>query len=426
LGNLPHKGFAMKITFALLLVFASTAVGRAEDSLPELVKKVQPAVVTVVSYNPAKAMPSLGTGFFVAADRIVTARHVIGVANRAELRTAAGATLRVLGILAEDRPRDLVLVQVTKPGGPVAILPIAARQPELGERLFTVASPLGLEFSVSAGVASAFRDVADSGTVVQHTVQISAGSSGGPLLNFRGEVVAIQTGMITEGKRTISAGQGLNFAVLSRYVTPLKAAKLRPLEQTAKDLPAEWVPPITANIDRVSLYPLTRDDFPASLAFFEEATRREPQEPDAWFRLGLCQEKCGKPKQSRESYLKAISLRPGFGLALNNLGAVYNGLGKYDAAIDVLERAVKSDDKLLDAHASLAFAFYHLAKYPQAAAAADRALKLNSNHGNSLYYLALSCQHMGQKKRAGQQLDYLRKIDPKKADELQAAMKAAK
>ena len=234
---------------------AGRGVGR--NSLPELVKKVRPAVVTVVAYNPAKAMPSLGSGFFVAPERIVSARHVLTAANRAEVRTATGVTLRVTGILAEDRPRDLVLMQIEKPSTATATLDVAAQQSEPGEKVFTIAAPLGFEGSVSAGVVSACRDVPDSGLLMQHTVQVSIGSSGGAILNYRGEVVAVQTGMMTEGKRTISAGQGLNFAVVARYVAALKPGKLRPLADAAADLPAEWLPPITANIGKLSLYSLT-------------------------------------------------------------------------------------------------------------------------------------------------------------------------
>lgn len=384
-----------------------------------IVKKVKPAVVTVVSFDPGKGMPSLGAGFFVAPDRIVSARHVMAAAERAEVRTSAGATLRVAGILAEDRPRDLVLLQVDKPPSPPAVLELAREQPEVGERVFTIGTPLGFEWSVSEGIVSAYHDVPGGGTVMQHTVPVSVGSSGGAILNLRGQVVALQTAIMTEGKKTISAGQGLNFAAVSRHMAELKPGALRPLAQCVRDLPDDWVPQITENIGKISLYPLASDNFQAALAYFEEATRREPNEPDAWFRLGLCWEKIGQTDKARENYLKAISLRPAFGVALNNLGAIYNGQGKYDDALAALRKAVQADDKLVEAHNSMAFAFYHLKKYPEAAEAAQRALAIDPKHVDARYYLALSCHHLGQKEKAGEHCKKLREVDAKKADQLE-------
>jgi tetratricopeptide (TPR) repeat protein len=239
-------------------------------------------------------------------------------------------------------------------------------------------------------------------------------------------VVAVQTAIMTEGKKTISAGQGLNFAADYRHVAGLKPGSLRPLAQCARDLPDDWVAPITEGIGKISLYPLTSDNFPAALGYFEEATRRQPDEPDAWFRLGLCREKIGQTDKATENYLKAISLRPAFGVALNNLGAIYNGQAKYDDALAVLRKAVQADDKLVEAHNSMAFAFYHLKKYAQAATAAERALGIDPKHVDARYYLALSCHHLGQKEKAREHYKKLREVDRKKADQLKAEMDKAK
>ncbi|MCX6878045.1 MAG: tetratricopeptide repeat-containing serine protease family protein [Verrucomicrobia bacterium] len=399
---------------------------RGEESLPALVRMVQPAVVTVVSFDPDKGMPSLGVGFFVAPDRIVSARHAVAGADRVEVRTSLGGTLRITGILAEDRPRDLVLLQVDPAPAPPAVLEIARESPAVGERVFTIGTPLGFEWSVSEGIVSAYREVPDAGTVMQHTVPVSVGSSGGAILNLRGQVVAVQTAIMTEGKKTISAGQGLNFAAVYRQAADLQPGTLRPLAQCTHDLPADWVPPITGGIGKLSLRPLTSDNFHAALGYFEEAVRRVPNEPDAWFRLGLCQEKTGQADQAMENYLKAISLRPAFGVALNNLGAIYNGQRKFEEALGVLRKAVQADEKLVEAHNSMAFACYHLKMYPEAAAAAERALELNPNHMDARYHLAQSCHLMGQTEKARQHCQKLREINPQKADQLEAEMAQTK
>ena len=74
----------------------------------------------------------------------------------------------------------------------------------------------------------------------------------------------------------------------------------------------------------------------------------------------------------------------------------------------------------------MAFALYYLKKYPQAAEAAEEALKLDANHVDARYFLALSCHRIGQKEKALEHYNKLKEIDPKKADQLKAEMDKGK
>ena len=216
--------------WSLMLLLATPVSARGEESLPELVKRVKPAVVTVVSFNPAKGMPSLGTGFFVAPDRIVSARHVLAAADRAEVRTAAGVTLRVAGILAEDRLRDLVLFQVDKPPTPPAILPLATDQPDAGERVFTLGTPLGLEWSVSTGVVAACRDVPDAARSCSTACRFRGQQRRrDPELPRPGGGRADRHADRREGDDFRRAGP--QFCRGRRHAAALKAGNLRPLAQ---------------------------------------------------------------------------------------------------------------------------------------------------------------------------------------------------
>src|SRR5688572_1150519 len=81
----------------------STPASAPADPLPGLIKRVTPGIVTIVAYHPERAMPSVGTGFFVAPDEIVTARHVLARVDRAVVRPSGGRAVAVAGILAEER-----------------------------------------------------------------------------------------------------------------------------------------------------------------------------------------------------------------------------------------------------------------------------------------------------------------------------------
>src|SRR4051812_27216189 len=175
--------FCVLLALLISLSQVGPSFAAEEASLPHLIQVASPSIVTVVSYNPDLAMPGIGTGFFVAPDRIVTARHVLARADRATIRTSKGQTESIVGILAEERSSDLVMVQLKKAVDGAPPLVISDQAPDAGEHLFAVSAPLGLEFSASDGIVSAYREVPGAGISMQHTVAVSAGSSGCPLLN---------------------------------------------------------------------------------------------------------------------------------------------------------------------------------------------------------------------------------------------------
>jgi Flp pilus assembly protein TadD len=417
------------LQLALATPAALPAIVRADDaapgnSLPALIKRATPGIVTIVAYHPERAMPSVATGFFVAADEVVTARHVFARVDRAVVRTSGGSAVSVAGILAEERASDLVLVKLKAPVEGATTLRVAAAAPEVGERLFTVSSPLGLEYSASDGIVSAYREVPGAGVSMQHTVPVSAGSSGCPLINRRGEVVAVQTGVITTGQKIVHAGQALNFAVSGDLIASLKRGKLRTLADCYGDLPADWKPQITAGIDAISLHPLTREDFTAALDFFKDAVKDAPEDPDAWFRLGLCYEKAGEKGEAVERYLKAVELKPDFVTALNNLGAVYISLGRYDRAADVLRKAVKADPNHAASHGNLAVASVQRKDWPGALDAGRNAVRLNANDAEARLNLGTAALRTGDRDEARRQHDALTKIDRPRAERLKALIDA--
>src|SRR4051812_29260282 len=89
------------LTMLALTAGAATATGdEAADPLPALIKRATPGIVTIVAYQPERAMPAVATGFFAAPDEVITARHVFARVDRAVVRTSGGKAVAVAGILA--------------------------------------------------------------------------------------------------------------------------------------------------------------------------------------------------------------------------------------------------------------------------------------------------------------------------------------
>lgn len=162
----------------------------------------------------------LGSGVIIDADHgyIVTNTHVVDGAEhiRVYLHDGRNADAEVLGL---DPTTDLAVLRVELPR--LHALPLAdSSLVRVGDDVFAVGNPFGLKGSVSKGIISAVdrRNVRIGGTryrsLLQTDAVITPGSSGGPLVNLRGEIVGISTAMATNTGRY----DGVGFAIPSAQV----------------------------------------------------------------------------------------------------------------------------------------------------------------------------------------------------------------
>jgi S1-C subfamily serine protease len=176
-----------------------------------------------------------GSAFVVAQEGgrtlLLTNSHVVGSDDAVEVRWSDGRRDRaqVIADAGGAAPAtDLALLAVEGQRG--TALPLAAALPAVGQSVYAIGAPKGLEFSLSSGVVSQLRD---GGELVQTDAALNGGNSGGPLLDDRGCVVGIATFIYNES-------QGLNFAVSSQVIRPFVQAPL-----IARD-PALPPPPASA------------------------------------------------------------------------------------------------------------------------------------------------------------------------------------
>ncbi len=128
------------------------------------------------------------------------------------------------GITAVDSRRDLVVLKVAVDDSPV--LPLGDSDAvQVGEAVYAVGNPQGLEGTFSEGIVSSIREVGTD-RLLQITAPISPGSSGGPVLNGKGEVIGVSVGIF-------KGGQNLNFAIPVKYLELLleRSSILRPLAE---------------------------------------------------------------------------------------------------------------------------------------------------------------------------------------------------
>ncbi len=201
-----------KLGLCLLFPVLLHSPNTAAQTGRQVAQKAFPSTV-LLTMSDAKGQPlSLGSGFFVGTSRIITNFHVIeGAAAGTAKLVGQKEALRIVGFLGVDDVHDLVLLSVS---GTAPSLNIGdTGKIAVGDEVFVVGNPKGLEGTFSQGIVSGIRKV-EADTLLQITAPISPGSSGGPVLNSEGDVIGVAIASFAEG-------QNLNFAVPGSYVQTL-------------------------------------------------------------------------------------------------------------------------------------------------------------------------------------------------------------
>ena len=345
------------LLLAVFLAAAAPAAHAQEASLPELVRRVKPSVVSVITYNQKGETLTTGSGFFIRPGRVVTNLHVVERAHRVEVRTfgGKGRTYPADGLLAADEEGDLAVLGVGAADERQPAAELAAALPEEGEKVFVIGSPLRLEGSVSDGIVSALREVPSLGRIVQITAPISHGNSGSPVFNMQGQVVGVVTIKVTNG-------QNINLAIESARVGQLRLSEKalgfaeladRDRRRPQTEAMAEWW-------YRNGLNSLWLGNYETALSNFENAIGKNPNRAEAWIQVGFCKVKQGKNSEAIRAYQKAISLRPDSGDAYNKLGDAYYYAGNFNKAVEAYTRAAELEPRHAEARYNLGLTYLEL------------------------------------------------------------------
>ncbi|HEX7997193.1 MAG TPA: trypsin-like peptidase domain-containing protein [Pyrinomonadaceae bacterium] len=343
-----------------LLVFVAASAPRPataqEASLPDLIRRVKPSVVSIITYDAKGDALMTGSGFFIRPGEVVTNVHVIEGARRAEIRTldGKGKTYPVAGVLASDDEGDLAILSVNLPADRARQLELSTTLPEEGESVFIIGNPLRLEGSVSNGIVSAVREVPNLGKIVQTTAPVSQGNSGSPVFNMKGQVIGIITIKVTNG-------QNINLALGAGRIGALESGRLLTFEQVAvrnknpqqPEALAEWW-------YRNGLNSLWLGNYDSALNYFETAVVKNPSRADAWIQVGYCKVKQGKNSEAIRAYQRAIQLRPNSVEAYNKLGDAFYYAGRFDEAIAAYQQAARIQPRLAETYYNLGMAYLEI------------------------------------------------------------------
>jgi len=359
---------------------------KISESLPEIIKKIEPSTVIIFTYDNKGNLLRQGSGFFISHDGdIITNYHVIQGASSVYVKTSDDKVYPIAYIVASDEKSDIIRFSIDISSKYVQPLSLSTALPEVGERIIVYGSPLGLEKTVSDGIVSAIREIPDFGKIIQITAPISSGSSGSPVLNMNGEVIGVATFQFIEG-------QNLNFAISSEkildiiYYEEKKATKTEISERDLLLLSAEEVYKIAIEyVDQkqyeealkafnlsilkdknfVNAYYyagwtcIKLERYDNAISYLKKTLELNEQNSEAYFYLGLAYFYLDKLDESIKSFNELLSKKDPFKQkeTLLCLGIIYDRLEKYEKAIEYYEKYIDIDSDNADVFYSLGYAY---------------------------------------------------------------------
>lgn len=366
----------MKKRLAYLLVIVAFLLPHPvpvqAKSASDVFEAVSGSVVVVKSFDSKGKSLAFGSGVILPAGVVATNCHVIR--NADTLRVLFQGTEYPAQRSQSDVARDVCTLSVALPSPRGAHLG-RSRDLKIGQRVYVVGAPRGLELTLSDGIVSGLRSVAQ-GEYIQITAAISPGSSGGGLFDEEGELIGLPSFFLTEG-------QQLNFAVPVEWLTELldrrpKKEKAQPGSATPwfkkaveLDRKKEWdgllrhallwtvkEPKDVRGLNFLARAYLKTGQNAKAVTTFRKSLHRAPDaEGEVWYGLGLAYAASNDLDQAIAAYQRAVKSAPESAEAWNSLGEAYAQLKQTAKAIDAFQQSLLQTPYLVKASFNLGNAY---------------------------------------------------------------------
>jgi hypothetical protein len=319
--DMPSPAKLIIAVFSLFLL-----PGQVHALAPDQVfNKVKDSVVVVKTLDAKGEVKSFGSGVLLPSGKIATNCHVVEGGNTYQVgrdKQLVSATL-----YAQDGDKDICLLSAKGLTGKPAQLGKASGL-KVGEPVYAVGAPQGLELSLSDGIVSQLRG--GPPPFIQTTAAISPGSSGGGLFDSEGKLVGLTT-LYVEG------GQNLNFAMPVEWVAEVKPGSKR---VAGKRSEAKWLKRAIALGEA--------KNWKGLLDWCRKWTKSEPKNTDAWDMLGVAYGKLKLYNDAIDAFRQALHINPDDTHTWNMLGFTYYLSGDRSAALGVVKELRRLDPAKAD------------------------------------------------------------------------------
>jgi tetratricopeptide (TPR) repeat protein len=345
-------------------------------------------------------------GFFVRLGRFVTDRRLLLNATRADVRVS-GRDYPVTAVVAEDARAHLVVLAVDLPDGAPAPCRLAATAARPGDEVSLVAREGAT--APARGRVERYVELAGLGAVIRTTIA-GVAPPGTPLVNARGEVVGIASGVAMDGEADGVYVPAARLDAIGRILPSSLTDWSRSTSEQAADgdagpyrdavrlqLGDRFAEAAAAFRVLIGRHPLDADlhvalgvcleqlgDATAALAAYQRARDTAPDRARTWYRLGVTASDLGDWPLAIDAFTHVGQLAPADAHTQYNLGVALGNAGRYDEEVAAYLRAIRLDPEQPAAYNNLGVAYITLKRYADAAVALERAVKLEPGNADAL------------------------------------------
>jgi S1-C subfamily serine protease len=288
----------LRAALAVGFVIAFLSPAAAANAPEQIFVQVSPSVVVVDIFDAEGSSIGLGSGTVIGADQVITNCHVAQKGKSLKVRQSG----KTFDATLQYADRDLCQLTVPELQAPPDLLGMAAKL-KVGQRVYAVGAPKGLELTMSEGLIFSLRAFEGS-QYIQTSAAISPGSSGGGLFDDQGRLVGITTFYVAEG-------QNLNFALPVDWIgeLPKRAQATQPLARKGQ---LDWLNRAEA-LEK-------KQDWHGLLKHAQEWVKSVPGSGIAWYSMGIAYDKLKQFNEVIKALREAVRIQPAFAMAWYNLG----------------------------------------------------------------------------------------------------------
>jgi len=354
-------------------VLSGAGTSRAGALVPNDVSDIvaaNAAAAVAVTGRDGRAEVRLSGVLIDPAGIVLTVPHGLEGVTQVNVHLRNGS-VRQGRLVGRDERIDVAMIQIEDARAmPYAVLGDATEL-EAGDPLVLISASLGLRWSVSQGIVSSTERTVDGQRVIQTDTDINPGSSGAPVFDKHGLLVALAKSRIP-ATDTDQPAKGLNFLVPINASFPM-------LDQQG----------ISSHSQRLANRGLHTSDMRQRIKLLESAVRADATNAEAYFYLGLAYGDAGNRTKRLAAFEKFVELRPNSFQAHRNLALSYLAVDKNEPALEHLLKAAELQPNSAHVHNDLGETYRRMDMYTKAQEEFELALQLDPLLPEAHFNLAL-------------------------------------
>lgn len=347
------------LVFFALFILASESYATTDGQ--KVFDAASKTVVVIKTTNTRNQPYKQGSGVVISKNTVATNCHVLQGGTSIIVKTSQGESNGTLD--KGDIDKDICIIQTD-----TTALSIAEIRPskslKIGEAVFAIGSPAGLELTLSSGLISQLRG--KNNPLIQTTAAISPGSSGGGLFDSKGKLIGITTFKIM--------GESLNFAAPASWIGDLPKISSDQLLSSSIESQSNNAMDLLKN-----------NKLEEAISYCKKWVENDPEAFQAHYCLGLAYDKTGKYAAASESYKNVIRLQPDHKRAWFLLGGSFAQQGNYDQAIAAGKEGLKINPNDSDGWSLIARWYSVQDRYDEAISALTQGLSIKETDSNYRY-----------------------------------------